>query len=138
MSSPAGVRQRGSKDKKRPTTPNPEVLQEKVFNYVEKPKREFKPDQGGEWDYKIAIVIITILAFVTRFWGINYPAEVVFDEVHFGKVRGHATFQREQWLAMTMDKADKPDSLLPTTCNAPTSSMSILPLESSYSHSPVG
>ncbi|POS87576.1 glycosyltransferase family 39 protein [Erysiphe pulchra] len=38
-----------------------------------------------EWDYRIALAIITILAFVTRFWGISHPNEVVFDEVHFGK-----------------------------------------------------
>lgn len=41
---------------------------------------------GSEWDYKIALTIITLLAFVTRFWGISHPNEVVFDEVHFGKV----------------------------------------------------
>jgi dolichyl-phosphate-mannose-protein mannosyltransferase len=41
---------------------------------------------GVEWDYRIAITVITILAFVTRFWGISHPNEVVFDEVHFGKV----------------------------------------------------
>ena len=41
---------------------------------------------GAEWDYRIAITIITILAFITRFWGISHPNEVVFDEVHFGKV----------------------------------------------------
>lgn len=39
-----------------------------------------------EWDYRIALTAITILAFVTRFWGISHPNEVVFDEVHFGKV----------------------------------------------------
>ncbi|TVY19944.1 Dolichyl-phosphate-mannose--protein mannosyltransferase [Lachnellula arida] len=38
-----------------------------------------------EWDYRIAISIITVLAFITRFWGISHPNEVVFDEVHFGK-----------------------------------------------------
>jgi dolichyl-phosphate-mannose-protein mannosyltransferase len=43
---------------------------------------------GSEWDYKIALAIITVLAFVTRFWGISHPNEVVFDEVHFGKVSG--------------------------------------------------
>ena len=42
---------------------------------------------GVEWDYRIAITIITVLAFLTRFWGISHPNEVVFDEVHFGKVR---------------------------------------------------
>jgi dolichyl-phosphate-mannose-protein mannosyltransferase len=39
-----------------------------------------------EWNYRIALVIITFAAFVTRFWGISHPNEVVFDEVHFGKV----------------------------------------------------
>ncbi|KAG0647845.1 Dolichyl-phosphate-mannose-mannosyltransferase 4 [Hyphodiscus hymeniophilus] len=40
---------------------------------------------GVEWDYRIAFSIITLLAFITRFWGISHPNEVVFDEVHFGK-----------------------------------------------------
>ena len=40
----------------------------------------------SEWDYKLALGIITVLAFLTRFWGISHPNEVVFDEVHFGKV----------------------------------------------------
>ncbi|KAN0068437.1 Dolichyl-phosphate-mannose-protein mannosyltransferase domain containing protein [Elaphomyces granulatus] len=38
-----------------------------------------------EWDYRIALVIMTALAFATRFYKIDYPNEVVFDEVHFGK-----------------------------------------------------
>jgi len=42
---------------------------------------------GPEWDFRIAITLITIGAFITRFWGISHPNEVVFDEVHFGKVR---------------------------------------------------
>lgn len=41
----------------------------------------------GEREHKAALSLITILAFVTRFWGISHPNEVVFDEVHFGKVR---------------------------------------------------
>ncbi|KAK0122245.1 hypothetical protein ONS95_010496 [Cadophora gregata] len=49
-----------------------------------KAKLEIK-GPGAEWDYRIAITIITILAFITRFWGISHPNEVVFDEVHFGK-----------------------------------------------------
>lgn len=40
----------------------------------------------NDWDYKLALVIITALAFLTRFWGISHPDQVVFDEVHFGKV----------------------------------------------------
>ncbi|KAI0842116.1 glycosyltransferase family 39 protein [Hypoxylon sp. FL0890] len=40
---------------------------------------------SSELDYKIAFTVITILAFISRFWGISHPNEVVFDEVHFGK-----------------------------------------------------
>lgn len=54
----------------------------------EKPKYK-KRGPGSEWDYKIALAIITLLAFVSRFWGIGHPNEVVFDEVHFGKVGRH-------------------------------------------------
>lgn len=45
------------------------------------------PAKKSEWDYWLAIVILTVLAFATRFYRIDYPNEVVFDEVHFGKVR---------------------------------------------------
>ncbi|CAA9964416.1 hypothetical protein PTNB73_05603 [Pyrenophora teres f. teres] len=93
MSSPPGtLRQRTGKDKKRPVSPNPDALSEKVANFVEKAKPamdKVKPykaaQQGGEWDYKLAIVVMTVLAFITRFWGIRHPDQVVFDEVHFGK-----------------------------------------------------
>jgi dolichyl-phosphate-mannose-protein mannosyltransferase len=91
MSSPGGqVRQRTTKDKKRPTTPNVEALSEKVSekvaNVFEKAKPYKPQQQGSEWDYKLAISVITVLAFITRFWGIRHPDQVVFDEVHFGKV----------------------------------------------------
>ncbi|CAI4216280.1 unnamed protein product [Parascedosporium putredinis] len=39
----------------------------------------------SENNFRIAFAVITALAFVTRFWGISHPNEVVFDEVHFGK-----------------------------------------------------
>lgn len=41
----------------------------------------------GEREHMVSFALITLLAFVTRFWGISHPNEVVFDEVHFGKVR---------------------------------------------------
>ena len=40
----------------------------------------------SDWDYKIALVVLTLLALCTRFYGIQHPNQVVFDEVHFGKV----------------------------------------------------
>jgi dolichyl-phosphate-mannose-protein mannosyltransferase len=42
---------------------------------------------SSEREYKVGLALITILSFLTRFWGISHPNEVVFDEVHFGKVR---------------------------------------------------
>lgn len=39
----------------------------------------------SERDHKITFFFVTVLAFLTRFWGISHPNEVVFDEVHFGK-----------------------------------------------------
>ena len=45
-----------------------------------------QPSQKG---YRAALALVTIVAFITRFWRINYPDQVVFDEVHFGKVCGH-------------------------------------------------
>ena len=50
---------------------------------------------GVEWDYRIAISVITFLAFISRFWGISHPNEVVFDEVHFGKVLSSAPVSEE-------------------------------------------
>ena len=44
------------------------------------------PKPQSEWKYRLAAAILTLLAFVTRFYKISYPAEVIFDEVHFGKV----------------------------------------------------
>lgn len=41
---------------------------------------------GSETAHWIAFSVITTLAFITRFWGISHPNQVVFDEVHFGKV----------------------------------------------------
>lgn len=85
------MRQRAAKDsKKRPTTPNPpsaEIVAEKAANFLEKAKPYKARQKQSEWDYKLAITVITALAFITRFWGISHPDQVVFDEVHFGKVR---------------------------------------------------
>lgn len=145
MSSPSGqgqVRQRTTKDKKRPTTPNVEALAEKASEKVATAFERVKPykpeQQGSEWDYKLAISVITVLAFITRFWGIRHPDQVVFDEVHFGKVSAVTIPPRTmggRWLAQ---RADRRHSSLPTTCKEPTSSTSTLPSESSYLHSLAG
>ena len=85
MSTATGsIRQRGGQSAKKPTTAIPET-REKEPNGILDTKKE-NSSVSSEWDYKLALGIITILAFVTRFWGIGHPNEVVFDEVHFGKV----------------------------------------------------
>jgi dolichyl-phosphate-mannose-protein mannosyltransferase len=57
--------------------------------------------------YNVALAVITALAFTTRFWNIGYPNEVVFDEVHFGKVSSIA-------IGVSMSSANACHSLLPT------------------------
>jgi len=83
MSSPvnASLRQRAGKEKHK--------ADGKVDQVGTEIKKAFDSAQANvqhEWDYKIALTIITLLAFATRFYGISHPNEVVFDEVHFGKV----------------------------------------------------
>lgn len=77
------MRQRqGQKDKKAVTPPSSQAGD---LNGILKDTK-LPEAVKSEWDYKVALAIITVLAFITRFWGIGHPNEVVFDEVHFGKV----------------------------------------------------
>ncbi|EME48700.1 glycosyltransferase family 39 protein [Dothistroma septosporum NZE10] len=87
MASPQGsLRNRGAKGHKRPTTPNGDVsLNGKLEETWEAVKTTGKETVQNEWDHKITFTILTFLAFLTRFWGISHPDQVVFDEVHFGK-----------------------------------------------------
>ncbi|KAK7542885.1 protein O-mannosyl-transferase 1 [Phyllosticta citribraziliensis] len=86
MSSPAPVRYRGKDKPKRSATPS---LENSSADSSDADKVKAKPSPsnglGREWDYKLAITVITALAFITRFWNISHPDQVVFDEVHFGK-----------------------------------------------------
>ena len=86
MSSPQGsVKQRS----KRGGTPAPDAVAAangKAQEVVSSVKKTAETQAGSDWDYKLAFVLTTVLAFLTRFWGITHPDQVVFDEVHFGKV----------------------------------------------------
>lgn len=86
-STPQGsLRQRGvaSKQTLNDSTFAPEVELDKLSKAAAASRPSI---QRGEIEHKIALTLVTILGFVTRFWGISHPDEVVFDEVHFGKVR---------------------------------------------------
>ena len=89
MSSPTttgSVRHRGpQKDKTHQSKANGKI--EKSDDILDKAIASTKHAITSQWDYKVALGVITLLAFITRFWGISHPNEVVFDEVHFGKVR---------------------------------------------------
>ena len=83
MSSPASqVRHRGAHKEKKQANGKVDNTQDVLDEIVESSKRAVK----SEWDYKLALAVIVALSFLTRFWGISHPNQVVFDEVHFGKV----------------------------------------------------
>ena len=82
MSSPQVRQRQGQKEKKAVTPPSSQAGDLNGILKDTKLPEAVKSD----WDYKLALSIITLLAFITRFWGIGHPNEVVFDEVHFGKV----------------------------------------------------
>lgn len=77
------VRQRGGK--RGATDADPAQTPYLSDDTIKEFKGAAKKTVQREWDYKLALAVITILAFITRFWGISHPNQVVFDEVHFGK-----------------------------------------------------
>lgn len=119
MSTPnSTLRQRAGKEKTKGLS-NGDTASDDALN---KAFLQAQQSQPNEWDYKLALAIITILAFITRFFGISHPNEVVFDEVHFGKVY---LFPNQQLHTLTPSPSSPP-----TIFNAPISSTFILPLES--------
>ena len=83
-SPPPALKQRGGSSK-RATTPVPDS-KKSVEDYLDTVQQKTKSAITDQWDYKVALAVITVLAFITRFYGITHPNQVVFDEVHFGKV----------------------------------------------------
>ena len=103
MSSPA-VRQRGQKDKKASVSTSTSPKTDGDLNGILKDTK-LPEAVTSEWDYKLALGVITLLAFITRFWGIGHPNEVVFDEVHFGKVGRSTSFIQEPSSPISSAKA---------------------------------
>ena len=86
MASPqASLRQRSAGNSKKGNVVVANVKDDELDTLLAKAKQEYGGN-GSQWDYKLGFAIVTLLAFATRFWGISHPNEVVFDEVHFGKV----------------------------------------------------
>ena len=139
MSSPAQqLKHRGAKPEKK----NANGLVAQKNESLDEVLKSVKSTATSEWDYKVALVIITLMAFATRFWGIGHPDQVVFDEVHFGKVsRENATLPNvgfkqeicnESLLTIALSSSRH------TTYNGPTSLTSTPRSESFSSRSWVG
>lgn len=88
MSDTLGVRQRSKKKAAglRPESSETSPHASEDDRLIEKPRKQHVRKDLPETGFKIGLAVVTILAFVTRFWKISYPDQVVFDEVHFGKV----------------------------------------------------
>lgn len=74
--------------KKKATTAAPAVegANGDVDAYLHTAQKNVETAIKSEWEYKLSLAIVTVLAFASRFYGISHPNQVVFDEVHFGKV----------------------------------------------------
>jgi dolichyl-phosphate-mannose-protein mannosyltransferase len=81
------VKQRSAK-KKASSAPVSDLVNGNA-DILESIQTQTKQAVKSEWDYKLALGVITVVALITRFWHITHPDEVVFDEVHFGKVGSH-------------------------------------------------
>jgi len=84
---PGSLRQRGGKKKHGNVPADGPTPADTDVPSPSDSKPDFQTKNKSEWDYRIACVLLTVAAFVTRFWALNHPNQVVFDEVHFGKVR---------------------------------------------------
>ncbi|KAK6541076.1 hypothetical protein TWF694_008452 [Orbilia ellipsospora] len=86
MADQGSVRQRKKQRGVTPTSPSSEddVLS-KAINRNHKSVAPKKSKFSAA--HAIGLSVVTALAFFTRFYKLSHPNEVVFDEVHFGKVR---------------------------------------------------
>ena len=85
--SQSGARQRGPGRAKSPVlgiSSNDDELKSKIAKQKLEGTGPYK--KASEAGYRLWLVVVTLLAGITRFWKINHPDQVVFDEVHFGKV----------------------------------------------------
>ncbi|KAI9798906.1 MAG: hypothetical protein M1833_004409 [Piccolia ochrophora] len=84
-SPPSSVRQRGAGQPKKSPVKDFFVGSNGPSEALDQLAQSAQHAVKSEWDYKLGLLVITVLAFATRFYGISHPNEVVFDEVHFGK-----------------------------------------------------
>jgi len=76
----------GNESPKKEKEENPEKSKNAIYKALKEngPNILLAPNTP-EKTWNIALLIIGVLSFITRFYKINEPDQVVFDEVHFGK-----------------------------------------------------
>lgn len=85
VASQGSLRHRNVPGGKSPS-PGPPRFDDDGLEAMAKGPAQSSKGAGSETAHYIVFSVITALAFITRFWGISHPNQVVFDEVHFGKV----------------------------------------------------
>jgi dolichyl-phosphate-mannose-protein mannosyltransferase len=92
MSDPSpAVRQRASKKKASQAVSNTTLgpgsgSEDELLKGRDRSPKALVSFGHAQGPFRFWLAVVTILAFLTRFYKINHPNEVVFDEVHFGKV----------------------------------------------------
>ncbi|ORZ25921.1 Dolichyl-phosphate-mannose-protein mannosyltransferase-domain-containing protein [Absidia repens] len=76
-------RRQPTDEKSLPAPPSPKQDNKKVTSL------HHRQEQQQKLAHRVTFVGLTILSFFVSFYKIWYPAEVVFDEVHFGKFAGY-------------------------------------------------
>ncbi|KAI7898413.1 glycosyltransferase family 39 protein [Cokeromyces recurvatus] len=71
------------------TGASPEKFSDVDYDDSKKYGKEIVPVETAITGHKIAFTVLTLLGFFITFYKIWNPAEVVFDEVHFGKFAGY-------------------------------------------------
>ncbi|KAJ8095317.1 Dolichyl-phosphate-mannose--protein mannosyltransferase 4 [Marasmius tenuissimus] len=93
MSSPSKLRYRPGASSSRLDPDEDERFQEEEHadNVYQNPNRRHEIEKLLETDRAsfVVVAVLTAVAFALRFYKINQPDQVVFDEVHFGKFAGY-------------------------------------------------
>ncbi|CDH58914.1 glycosyltransferase family 39 protein [Lichtheimia corymbifera JMRC:FSU:9682] len=85
MADPQLRKRRGHEPYNENTIPSPTLADDK-----KKELHSLRATRFGKWNkqHAMALASVTVLSIITTFYKIWHPAEVVFDEVHFGKFAG--------------------------------------------------
>ncbi|KAI8976756.1 glycosyltransferase family 39 protein [Pilobolus umbonatus] len=67
----------------------PSKILEVDYDHSKKYGKDFIPDEVNSTQHRISFILLILISTIVTFYKIWNPAEVVFDEVHFGKFAGY-------------------------------------------------